>query len=124
MKDIQTRKDLELLMDRFYAKLLADPSINYIFTDVAKIDLPKHLPHIVDFWELSILHSGNYKKNVLQVHLDLNGKERLTATHFQVWLGYFNTSVDENFIGNNAEIIKTRAISIATVMQIKMQFAN
>lgn len=120
MKDIQNRKDLELLMADFYARLLADDTINYIFTDVAKIDLAEHLPHIVDFWELSVLHSGNYKKNVLQVHLDLNRKELLTGVHFQTWLGHFNASVDAHFSGVNAEIIKTRALSIATVMQIKM----
>ena len=124
MEDIQTRKDLELLMERFYTKLLTDPAINYIFTDIAKINLPEHLPHIVDFWELSILHSGNYKKNVMQAHLDLNRKAPLTAVHFQVWLNHFNASVDENFSGTNAEITKTRAVSIATVMQIKMQYAN
>lgn len=120
MTDIQNRTDLELLMAVFYDKLLADGSINYIFTDVAKIDLPEHLPHIVDFWELSILHTGNYKKNVLQVHLDLDGKETLTADHFKTWLQHFHASVDEHFSGNNSEIIKTRALSIATVMQIKL----
>lgn len=120
MTDIQNRKDLELLMADFYARLLADDAINYIFTDVAKIDLPEHLPHIVDFWELSILHSGNYKKNVLQVHLDLDNKETLTGTHFQTWLKHFDAAVDQNFSGANAETIKTRALSIATVMQIKL----
>lgn len=124
MTDIQTRADLELLMQRFYDRLLTDDSINYIFTDVAKIDLPQHLPHIVDFWELSIFHTGNYKKNVMKVHLNLNEIERLTGTHFQTWLSHFNASVDENFSGNNAELIKTRALSIATVMQIKIQHSN
>lgn len=121
MTDIQNRRDLELLMDHFYAKLLADDSISYIFTDVAQIDLPGHLPHIVDFWELSILHTGNYKKNVMQVHIDIHRKEALTPAHFKTWLGHFNDSVDAHFAGRNAELIKTRALSIATVMQIKMQ---
>ncbi len=121
MTDLQNREDLELLMKRFYARLLADDSISYIFTDVAQIDLQEHLPHIVDFWELSILHTGNYKKNVMQVHLDLNHKEKLRREHFETWLGHFYRSVDAHFAGPNAELIKTRALSIATVMQIKMQ---
>ena len=120
MTDIQNRKDLERLMADFYDRLLADDSINYIFTDVARIDLPQHLPHIVDFWELSILHSGNYKKNVMQVHLGIHEKENLTAAHFQTWLGHFNNAVDAHFSGPNAEMIKTRALSIATVMQVKL----
>jgi len=121
MTDIQTRADLELLMERFYAKLLADDSVNYIFTDVAQIDLERHLPHIVDFWEQTLLHSGIYRKNVLQIHLDLDAKERLTKKHFETWLFHFNTTVNEYFTGNISELIKTRALSIATVMQIKLQ---
>ncbi|MFL9836620.1 group III truncated hemoglobin [Flavobacterium sp. ST-75] len=120
MKDIETRNDIALLMREFYNRLLADPAISYIFTDVAKIGLEAHLPHLTDFWELSVLHTGTYKKNVMQLHLDLNSKEKLTDTHFDVWLGHFNQSVDDLFSGSNAEKIKTRALSIATIMKIKI----
>lgn len=123
MKDIETREDIALLMREFYNRLLTDPAISYIFTDVAKINLEAHLPHLTDFWELSVLHTGTYKKNVMQLHLDLNSKERLTNTHFDVWLGHFNKSVDDLFSGSNAEKIKTRALSIATVMKIKIHTA-
>jgi hemoglobin len=121
MKDISTRKDLELLMAAFYETLLADNAINYIFTRVAEIDLAAHLPHIVDFWEQNILNSGNYRNNVLKIHLDLNAKTPLTANHFATWLSHFNQTIDAHFTGENAEKMKTRALSIATVMQIKMQ---
>src|SRR6476620_8449222 len=83
MKDIATRDDLEILMSAFYEKLLADDSINYIFTDVARIDLPAHLPHIVDFWKQNILSHGSYRKNVLQIHLDIAVQTPLTAKHFE-----------------------------------------
>lgn len=121
MYDIVTQKDLEMLMAVFYEKLLADDAISYIFTDVAKIDLAEHLPHIVSFWEQNILNSGSYRNNVLKIHLDLNEKLPFTATHFKTWLTHFNQTIDEHFAGPNAELMKTRALSIATVMQIKMQ---
>lgn len=121
MTDIQNRQDLEFLMDHFYARLLADDAINYIFTDVAKINLSQHLPHIVDFWEQVVLDSGNYRNNVLQIHLDLNKKEPLTPKHFEIWLGHFNQTVNSYFIGENASKMITRALSIATVMKIKLQ---
>ena len=121
MTDIQNRKDLEFLMERFYAKLLADDAIGYIFTDVAQIDLPKHLPHIVDFWEQAIFNTGNYRNNVLQIHLNLNQKEHLTPQHFQIWLDHFNSTVNLHFVGENADKTLTRALSIATVMKIKLQ---
>jgi len=120
MKDIKNRQDLEFLLAEFYNKLLKDPAVSYIFTDVAKIDLEHHLPILADFWELSIFHTGNYRNNPMQVHMDLNNKEKLTEEHFNIWLNHFYDTVDEHFEGLNAEKIKTRAISIATVMKIKL----
>ena len=120
MRDIQTREDLYLLVSEFYKKLLADDKINFIFTEVAKIDLEPHLWDLVDFWEQLLFDTGSYRKNVLQLHLDLNQKIKLSEEHFSIWLQHFNTTIDENFIGQIAENMKTRALSIATVMKIKM----
>jgi hemoglobin len=118
-KDIETRDDLLLLMQQFYKKLLADDSISYLFTDVAKINLDHHLPVLVDFWDSILFQSGTYQKNAMQPHLALHQKSPLTRYHFETWLGYFKESVDELFAGDNAFIIKERATSIAAVMQIK-----
>lgn len=120
MQDIENREDLEILLSKFYSKLLSDKTISYIFTDVAKITLDSHLPKIVDFWNLSLFGKGDYSNNVMKIHLDLNAEEKLNEKHFKTWLDYFYNTVDENFSGKNAEIIKTKALSIATVMQIKM----
>lgn len=120
MNDIETREDLLLLMREFYSRLLTDLTISYIFTDIAKIDLEAHLPHLTDFWEQTLFYTGGYKKNVLQLHLDLNAKEKLTDKHFKIWLNNFHKTIDENFAGENAERMKSRAESIATVMKIKI----
>ena len=97
MKDIENRHDLEVLLSAFYNRLLQDPAINYIFTDVAGINLEEHLPQIVDFWEQSLFYTGSYNKNVLQIHLDLNSKEKLTDAHFKIWLNHFTTATDSLF---------------------------
>ena len=120
MADITTREDIQQLMADFYAALLADDAINFIFTDVAKIDLELHLPRIVDFWEQNILGTGSYRANVLKIHLDLNDQIVLNATHFKTWLSHFNATIDAQFAGEKAELMKTRALSVATVMQIKI----
>jgi len=120
MRDIQTREDLHLLMSEFYVKLLADSKISFIFIEVAKIDLTTHLMDLVDFWEQILFDTGSYRKNVLQIHIDLNQKIKLSNEHFAIWLSYLNTTIDENFKGQIAENMKTRAVSIATVMKIKM----
>lgn len=121
MGDLSTRADIELLMKAFYSKLLADPAISYIFTDVAKLNLEAHLPHLADFWEQTLFYRGTYRKNVLQIHLDLNAKEKLTDEHFGIWLRYLQQTIDELFSGQVAEMAKTRAESIATVMKIKLR---
>lgn len=120
MKDIEVRADLELLLSEFYRALLEDDRVRYIFTDVAKIDLPSHLPKIVDFWEQSILGTGSYRNNVLKIHQDLHAMTPLLSEHFQVWLSHLNSITDKLFAGEKAELLKTRALSIATVMQIKL----
>ncbi|MES2813097.1 MAG: group III truncated hemoglobin [Bacteroidota bacterium] len=124
MKDIQTQEDLYVLVDEFYKKLLADPAISYIFTDVVKIKIEEHLPILVTFWSQGILGTGGYTKNLTEIHLDIDKKEHLTPELFQIWLELFNSTVDELFSGTKAEQIKTQALSIATIMQIKIHQQN
>lgn len=120
MADIENQKDLYLLVDEFYKKLLADESISYIFTDVVKIKLEEHLPILVTFWSQAILGTGGYTNNLTQIHLDVNAKSYLSPELFKIWLNHFYAAVDENFKGEKAEQIKTQALSIATIMQIKI----
>ena len=118
--DIQNREDLLQLVTRFYEKLLSDPSISYLFTDVSKIDLSHHLPVLVDFWDNVLFQNDTYRRNAMQPHLDLHAQSPLTKEHFITWLRYFKESVDELFDGEKAFQAKERATSIATVMQIKI----
>ncbi|HMK25143.1 MAG TPA: group III truncated hemoglobin [Chitinophagaceae bacterium] len=120
-KDIASREDLLELVSKFYKKLLADDSINYLFTDIAKIDLAHHLPLLVDFWDSVLFQSDTYHKNAMQPHINLHQKSPLQAHHFETWLRYFNETVDELFEGEKAFLAKERALSIATVMKIKLK---
>lgn len=120
MNDIQNQDDLYRLVDEFYKKLLADPAISYIFTDVVKIKIEEHLPVLVTFWSQALLGTGGYFRNLTQIHLDINEKEYLSPELFRIWLGHFDATVDTLFQGDNAGKIKTHALSIATIMQIKI----
>ncbi len=119
MKDIENKDDLYLLVDEFYKKLLNDPEISYIFTDIVKIKLEEHLPILVTFWSQSLFNTGGYFNNLTQIHLDISKKEYLTPELYKIWLNHFNTTVNELFKGQNADKIITQALSIATVMEIK-----
>ena len=120
-KDIASREDLLQLVGTFYEKLLADDSINYLFTDIAKIDLAHHLPLLVDFWDSVLFQSDTYHKNAMQPHINLHQKSPLQPQHFETWLEYFNETVDELFEGEKAFLAKERALSIATVMKIRLK---
>ncbi|MFZ4672181.1 MAG: group III truncated hemoglobin [Flavobacterium sp.] len=120
MKDIQNQDDLYFLVNEFYKKLLADDKISYIFTAIVKIKIEEHLPILVIFWSQAILGTGGYTNNLTQIHLDVNAKEYLSPELFTIWLTHFYIAIDENFFGEKAEQIKIQALSIANIMQIKI----
>ncbi|MBC7642541.1 MAG: group III truncated hemoglobin [Flavobacterium sp.] len=124
MNDIQNQDDLYLLVDEFYKKLLADNRINYIFTDVVKIKIEEHLPILVTFWSQMILGTGGYTDNLTDIHLKVDKLEHLTPEMFDVWIGYFNQTVDENFNGNNCIEIKKQAKNLSVILQIKIRQQN
>ena len=119
-KDIENREDIVVLINTFYEKVKKDEVIGYIFNDVAKVNWEKHLPVMYDFWENVIFFTGSYTGNPMTAHKQLNQKTPLNTEHFQEWIKLFTKTVDELFEGDKAELTKQRAISIATVMQIKI----
>lgn len=121
MKDITSRKDIEFLMQAFYKDAFINPEIGVFFTEIAKINLEEHIPEITDFWEQQLFRTAGYKKNVIQIHKNLDHKKAIHKIHFDTWLSLFRNTVDANFKGEKAELIKTRALSIATVMQLKIR---
>lgn len=124
MNDIKTQEDLSLLVANLYQKLLSDNRISYIFTDIVKIKLEEHLPVLVTFWSQVILGTGGYSNNLTQIHLDVDLKEHLSPELFRIWLEHFYAAVDENFMGENSEKIKTQALSLATILKIKIAQQN
>jgi hemoglobin len=119
-KDIAARKDIELLVDEFYSKIKEDEQIGFIFTDIAKVNLEKHLPVMYDFFENMLFYTGSYTGNPMELHKHINRLFPLTESHFRQWNHLFCTSVDELFSGKTAELVKQRALSISAVMQIKI----
>lgn len=120
LKEIENREDIVKLVDAFYTKVLSDQLIGYIFEEVVQLDWNHHIPTMYDFWETTLLHKPTYKGNPMKVHIDLDKKEKLSPQHFERWLRLFSDTVDELFKGDKADLAKTRALSIATMMQIKI----
>lgn len=120
-KDIEDRDDIYQLVKLFYVKLMNDDLMIHFFEDFKDpIHLEEHLQTLVDFWDNILFYSGAYQKNAMRPHLDLQSSKPFENEHFEHWLNSFNLSIDELFEGENAHAAKSRALSIATVMKIKM----
>lgn len=109
-RDIETRKDLEFLLQEFYKIAPKDAQIGHHFDD---LDLKAHLPVIVNFWEKVLFGKAVYFGNPLAVHQILHKKSPLELEHFQRWFELFSRTVDEFFAGETAENAKLRAKMIA-----------
>ena len=60
--DIETRADIEKLIIYFYKKVVVNPVISFIFTDVVKMEWPMHIQIIIDFLETILPDNPVYKK--------------------------------------------------------------
>jgi hemoglobin len=118
--DIGDRNDIKTLVDNFYIKVRRDETIGYLFNDVAKVNWEQHLPRMYDFWDNIIFQAGNYIGNPMVAHTQLHQQSPLTEAHFERWLQLFFETVNEQFSGEKAELVKQRAQSIATMMQLKV----
>jgi hemoglobin len=107
--DLSDRDDVSALVTEFYRRAFADPLIGPIFTDIAHMDLAAHLPVMCDFWETVLFRAGLYRRNALQVHVQLHRLASLEAEHFARWLTLWTGTVDNLFSGEKAELAKLQA---------------
>ncbi len=115
-KPLETRADIQTLVDSFYGKVKADSYIGPIFTDVAIVDWDEHLPKLYNFWADLLLGEDTYRGRPFPPHVPLN----LQPGHFERWLKLFVETVDEHFVGLKAEEAKTRALRIARNFMINL----
>ena len=72
-----------------------------------------------DFWESIVFKNAVYSGNPMRVHKQLHGLQKLTPAMFDSWLEIFNRNMDDLFEGEHAREAKVRALSIATMIQMK-----
>ncbi|TBW30415.1 group III truncated hemoglobin [Gramella sp. KN1008] len=121
MKDIQNRKDIELLVDEFYKLVIKDEKIGHFFTRVVKLDWDHHIPVMYDFWESSLLGKMKYKGNPMIKHIELSKKETLKEEHFNRWLNLWEKTIRKHFEGKKAETAIQRGRQIAELMKFKIE---
>lgn len=121
--DISNRNDIAMLVNAFYEKVKVS-SIGHFFNDVVKVDWEEHLPKMYNFWEGIVFGSSDYSGNPINTHKQVHSMHAFSKADFEAWLRLFHQTVDEMYKGEKAELIKQRATSIATVMQLKVIHNN
>jgi hemoglobin len=111
--DITDRQHVQILIDKFYAKVLKDDLLAPVF---GAVDWEHHTPRIIDFWCMVLLGDQTYKGNPFQKHTSLS----ISTDHFNRWLDLFFKTIDENFEGEVAKQARLRAKNIADIFQFKL----
>ena len=124
MRKLETREDVEFLVNTFYEKVGKDETIGFFFTDVAKVNWASHLPKMYQFWETLLFGKASYKGNPMAKHFPINEIQAMEKHHFEHWLKLWRATLEENFEGENAEAAKTKASNIANLMAYKMEMAR
>lgn len=124
MKKLETRADIELLVNRFYEKVADDEKIGFFFNDVAKVSWDRHLSKMYSFWETLLFGQISYKGNPMAMHFPINEKVAIEKHHFEHWIKLWTETVEENFTGEMAETAIYKATNIANLMSHKMQIAR
>ncbi len=117
MTDIKTYEDIEILVQKFYRKLLDDPITQGKFTH---LDIEQHLPKIADFWAFILIDKPGYKGSVYDKHVPLN----LEKIHFEKWISYWEETVNELYAGPKAELACQKAQLLSYTFQSKLQNNN
>lgn len=116
--DITTTEDIKLLVDTFYTRIQQDNMLGPVFaTRIADGNWQPHLDKMYRFWGTLLLYSQNYSGSPFDKHIGLN----INATHFKQWLYLFSNTVDNLFVGDNANTAKERANNIALTFEYKLQ---
>ena len=123
MKKLESREDIELLVNKFYEKVGQDKTIGFFFNDVAKVNWDHHLPKMYGFWETLLFGQISYKGNPMAVHFPINEKVAIEKHHFAHWLRLWTETVEENFTGEIADMAINKATNIANLMAHKMEIA-
>lgn len=114
--DIATRVDVELLVRSFYRYAAMDELLGPIFRE-ADVNWDDHIATLTDFWSWQLLGEPGYTGHPLRAHEPVHARTPFAAAHYERWLDLFVSTVDEYFVGDNAERAKHRATKMATALR-------
>lgn len=120
---INSRKEVDFLVRRFYDRVRIHSELGPIFNGVVT-DWETHLAHLSDFWEMILLQTGPGagKFNPVKVHreVDKSVDHTIEQAHFGNWLELWFGTIDEFFEGENAAYAKEHARRMAHMLFMRI----
>ena len=116
MAEINTREDIQKLVNAFYARVKEDDLLAPVFNEVVGVDWATHLPRMYQFWETVLFHTAGYKGNPVLKHVQVAAKTPLQEIQFDRWVALWCDTVDGLFEGPRATAAKERAQVMAKIM--------
>ncbi len=121
--DLDSPDAVAELVRRFYAEVAQDDLLGPMFNDVAQVDWSEHLPKLTAFWCRALFATPGYVGNPFRAHQLVDAKRRFTRGHFERWMELFEDTVDEGWIGPNADRVKAIAGNVARVHRQQLSSA-
>ena len=118
--DISTFKDVQYLVDQFYAHVQEDPFLGPIFNNRLAGKWEMHHHKLYRFWHTVLLRRPDYFGDPVPMHFSLN----IDQGHFDQWLTIWFQTVDDNFEGMIAERAKFRGKTMAKAFMSKIKRAS
>jgi hemoglobin len=122
-KEINSREEIDFLVRRFYEQVRDHQTLGPVFNQIVE-DWDHHLVHLSDFWEMILLQTGPGRGmfNPSKVHQEVDSKmnNTITQVHFGNWLELWFQTIDQYFIGENAEYAKEHARRMAHMLFMRI----
>lgn len=115
--DILNIDDVKSLVDTFYDKIRKNELLGPIFNERIQDRWPQHLEKMYTFWQTVLLKDHTYFGSPFVPHARLP----VDNIHFNVWVGLFNSTVDDLFEGSVAEEAKWRGAKMAEMFESKIK---
>jgi hemoglobin len=110
------------VVDGFYDKVRADPTLGPIFDGHIGDKWHVHLPKMYDFWSSVLLMTGRFKGAPMRVHGAM--AHEVGDSHFDRWLELFGQTVDEVCPPPAAALFLEKARMIASSLSTGMAFVR
>lgn len=120
-KKIVGRDDIALIVQNFYTRVRADETLGPIFNSIIT-DWDHHLDRLTDFWSMNVFGGKLYAGNPISAHQHVDDQTPggITPFHFGTWLNLWFETIDADFEGENADLMKRRARKMQTPLMVSI----